>query len=38
MKTKTQNTKTQKAELISTILFSAFFFGSIANAILSTIY
>lgn len=38
MKTKTQNTKTQKAELITTILFSAFFFGSIANAILSTIY
>ena len=38
MKTETQNTKTQKAELITTILFSAFFFGSIANAILSTIY
>lgn len=38
MKAKTKNTKTQKAELITTILFSAFFFGSIANAILSTIY
>lgn len=37
MKAKTQNTKTQKAELITTIIFSAFFFGSIINAILSTI-
>ena len=37
MKTKTKNTKTEKLELITTFLFSAFFFGSIVNAILSTI-
>jgi len=35
MKAKTQNTS--KAELITSILFTAFFFGSIINAILSTI-